>query len=138
MLEEDTVLKMLEEYYNKDKTILTLPDNFNESLDNVIFPDTLQSITFGYWFDQPLNNVKFPGSLIKINFSSRYENMTINSIPFSIIELKFQSIYKPITNLPINVKKIIIQNIKDSNLSLLKLPFGCELFDRNNEKINTY
>ncbi len=51
---------MIHQYYNKELTKLTLPNDFNQDLSNVKLPDSLQSIIFASCFDQDLTNVKFP------------------------------------------------------------------------------
>jgi len=96
-------------------------------------PDSLQSITFGYEFNQDLSNVKFPYSLNKIIFWYGYHQQTINSLPIGIKELEFYSINNPVNNLPITVEIIKIIRIKESNLSLLKIPFGYIVVDFNND-----
>jgi len=50
--------------------------------------------------------------------------------------LEFDVIDKPVNNLPITVQIIKINNIKLSNLSLLKIPFGCIVVDENNKIID--
>jgi len=127
---------MFKQYYNKELTELKLPIDFNKNLTNVKLPDSLQSITFGNDFNQDLTNVKLPDSLNKIKFSYGYNQQTINTLPVGIKEIKFFSINKPVNNLPITVEKIKIYRIEESNLSLLKIPFGCLVLDFNNEKID--
>jgi len=100
-------IKMIDQYYNEDNTILILDDEFNQNLTNVKFPTSLQSITFGYCFNQGLTNVKCPlkkqvfleapsrkgvrcpDSLKKIKFADKYCNLTINSLPIGIKEIEF-------------------------------------------------
>merc|ERR1712050_515633 len=48
---------------------LTFSHCFNQSLDNVALPGTLQTLTFGDLFNQSLDNVALPGTLQALNFS---------------------------------------------------------------------
>ena len=64
-------------FYNADNTILEFHDDYNQSLDQVKFPDALQSITFGEKFNQSLDQVKFPDSLQTIIFVIMDKNNNI-------------------------------------------------------------
>ena len=60
-------------------TELIFDYDFNQSLDNVIFPQSLTSLTFGWDFNQSLDNVKFPQSLISITFGY-YFNQSLDNV----------------------------------------------------------
>ena len=42
---------------------LTFGEYFDQSLDNVTWPESLHSLTFGEHFDQSLDNVQWPAAL---------------------------------------------------------------------------
>jgi hypothetical protein len=133
---------------------ITFGFNFNQSLDNVNFPSSLQSIIFGFNFNQSLDNVDFPSSLEIIEFGDNfYQNLLNVKFPLSLQSLTFKNyrnnqmnpyleldkvnIYmlnQPITNLPININKIILLNIyrrkdkiRKENITKSKIPFGCQV-----------
>ena len=49
-------------------TSLALTHVFNQSLDNVRLPRTLQTLTFGHYFNQSLDNVSLPSALQTLTF----------------------------------------------------------------------
>jgi hypothetical protein len=121
---------------------------FNQSLDNVKFPDSLQTLQFGNGFNQSLDNVKFPDSLQNLhfggNFNQNLNNDTLNilhSLTFLIYnnnqinllleidELVIYTLNKPMTNLPINIKKIIFKNSSYNSeyIKKSKIPFGTQI-----------
>ena len=51
------------QYFNTYKKELVFPKNFNESIENVKWPDSLKTINFGNRFNQPIEDVKWPDSL---------------------------------------------------------------------------
>ena len=50
---------------------LIFDNGFNQSLDNVIFPQSLTSITFGYGFNQSIKNVTW-SNILTLTFSINY------------------------------------------------------------------
>jgi hypothetical protein len=60
---------------------ITFGKYFNQSLDNVVFPKSLQSITFGYWFNQSLDKAVLPKSLQSITFGDRF-NQSLDNVVF--------------------------------------------------------
>ena len=90
---------------------------FNHNVDNVKFPDLLESITFGRYFSENINNAKFPPSLKIIKFNTHYNNQ-MNC------ELELDGI-----------KKILFLKINDNKnkkrdmgiIEKSKIPFGCEI-----------
>lgn len=56
---------------------LTLGQNFNQPIDNVIFPQSLTHLTFGSEFNQPIDNVKFPDSLTHLTLDTILINLSI-------------------------------------------------------------
>jgi len=143
--------------YNSDTTQLTLPYYFNESLNNIIFQESLESIifghyfnqpldnikfppllksfTFGYFFNQPINNIKFPPVLKSITFGYSF-NQTLDNLPNTIKYIVFEILNRNITNLPISVERIVIINKSSYNKYELKVPFGCSIVDRYGKKLN--
>ena len=49
-------------------TSLTLTDNFNEGLEDVLWPTALQTLTFSRHFNQSLDNVSLPSALQTLTF----------------------------------------------------------------------
>ena len=93
------------------------------------FPPNLQSITFGTFFNQNIDKVKFPKSLEFIEFY-KYSNQMLND---EIKEIKIHYIDEPIKNLPLCLKRIKFLKIDDGlkkreeNIEKSKIPFGCEI-----------
>ena len=85
---------------------------FNHNVDNVKFPDLLESITFGRYFSENINDAKFPPSLKIIEFDTYYNNQM--NCELELDELKIKYLYESITNLPIGIKKIIFSKINDN------------------------
>jgi hypothetical protein len=127
---------------------------FNQPVDKL--PNNLQSIKFGYFFNQPVDNL--PKNLQSITFGKVF-NQPVDKLPCSIKELGFWShcsiknnlpdfiknlkiffddydgYNQPIENLPYNIEKIIINNKSEAHF-LKKIPFGCKVFDEQNQEIN--
>jgi len=80
--------------------------------------------------------VRCPDSLNKIKFTYEYNKPTINTLPIGINEVEFHKINKQVNNLPITVQIIKVNDLSDSNLLLLKIPFGCIVIDANDKIIN--
>lgn len=94
--------------------------DFNQSVANVIFPNTLEIITFGYRFSYPVNN-----------------------LPYCLNKLYLSTLTCELFNLPTSLNNIYIYHIKENNnirptetsdkkyiLNKIKVPFGCNVHDR--------
>ena len=89
--------------------IIVFGDNFNKSLNNVIFSENLQTIKCGPSFNQCIDDVIFPNSLKKL-------------ILFVI--------HRKMHNIPIFLEEIhIIHNNGKSLNNITKIPFGCKIYN---------
>ena len=157
---------MIDEYYSKDHSVLTLPVRFNDSLEYIVFHPDLKKIIFGYYYDMSLDNVIFPEKLesIRINacfnqsllnvifpenfkfleFPYHYSTiinstpLTLDTLPDTISKIIFSGISVPINNLPPTIKEIIIIWPKINDLIFLKIPFGCKITNGYNGKENIH
>ena len=68
-------------FYHVDNTQLIFDERFNKPIDDIKFPDSIQSITFGGLFDQLLDQVKFPDSLQTITFGDCF-NQPLDQVKF--------------------------------------------------------
>jgi len=87
-------------FYNKDNKELLVSNNFNESIENIKLPNSMESIFFGYKFNQPIENdrdklnlslsVKWPESLERIKFGINF-NQPIEKVkwPDSLKTIQF-------------------------------------------------
>ena len=119
----------LQKYYNKYNTILNLPNEFNQSLDDIDLIPSLEEIHFGGFnsiFDQNLSNIKLPNDYVCFCFK-KYSLITINTLPICLTKLKLYSIEHPITNLPITLSILYIAHEIMHKIDLIKLPFGCTI-----------
>jgi hypothetical protein len=67
--------------YTIKDNILTFDEEFNQSIDNIIFPDAIVSIIFNWKFNQPLDKVIFPRSLKKIELNYSF-NQSLDKVKF--------------------------------------------------------
>ena len=74
--------------------------NFNQSLDHVYFPDSLEQLSFEGSFNQPLDNVQFPDSLEKLFFEEFNHSIKNVRFPSKLQTIKFgkmfQQSYEPL------------------------------------------
>ena len=54
---------------------LTIGDEFNQSLEAIHLPSSLQSLEFGCHFDQSLEGIELPSSLQRLKFSQTLEGI---------------------------------------------------------------
>lgn len=65
-----------------------MPDNFNESLENYVFPDNITSLVFGRFFNQTIK--KLPATLKILVFGDSFNKPVVpNTLPDSLICLIF-------------------------------------------------
>ena len=109
---------------------LTFGDNFNQEIKEDILPGNLHTLIFGFHFNQEIKENVLPKSIKKIGLYSHCN--LINNLPLQIEEvcIKFNKYYdeynKEVNNLPITLKKIVIENEKNLKY-ITKIPFGCEI-----------
>jgi hypothetical protein len=107
---------------------LRLGYQFNHSIDKVKWPKSLKKIQFGCNFDQSLEHVKFPKSLETLEFSQTYKSTAINTITHPITTLKLLCIKSDITKLPSSLKNIAFYTDEDRKHTC-KLPEGCQVIN---------
>lgn len=140
----------IDEFYNTNKTMLMLW-SYNKSLDNIVFPDSLEQIFFGNIFNQSIDNIKFPINLKIIVLSDKFNrplhnvkfpdglecidlgdefNQSLDNITFphtlQLITLG-SNFNLPITNLPLFLKELRLT--KAHQLKKIKIPIGCVVYD---------
>ena len=131
---------MLEQYYNKETQTLTFPYDFNKELCDlplntkvIIFEEDYSKKQHSL-FNQPVNNL--PNTIKELGF---FSNSNIkNNIPEFISNIKIlfrnnDEYNQQIDNIPCHIKKIIINKTKVHFLK--KIPFGCKIFDENDNEI---
>jgi hypothetical protein len=73
---------------------------------------------------------------ITIGTSAR-NNIFLSNIPITIKNLEVgQDFPVDLSNLPVGLEKLKIWYFNKNNLTNIKIPFGCQLIDRKNEKID--
>ena len=68
---------------------LTFGRDFNQSLERVTLPSSLQSLTFGYDFDQSLERVTLPSSLQSLRFGETF-NQRVGHLAIESSKLDFR------------------------------------------------
>lgn len=133
-------------------SVLTFGTTFNQSVNNL--PDSIKYLTLGWNFSQSVD--KLPKNLIGLNIYNKNFSLdsTLLKLPTEFKELSFQvntNITKnipsqieliqisipydyniPIDNIPINVKKIIIDSNKKHLIK--KIPWNCSLILKSWDK----
>jgi len=94
-----------------------------------VLPNSLHTLTFGYYFDKEIKKNVLPKSIKKICLYSHCN--LINNLPLWIEEVKIKFYYtnkydKEINNLPITLEKIVIEDEKFLKY-ITKIPFGCDI-----------
>jgi len=111
---------------NNDKNKIIFDDDFNDSLEDIILPNHITHITFGYYYNQSLENVKLPNSLTHITFGHDF-NQSIGILPDSMQYLEFFELKKPLLDLPVTIKELCILCDYKNNLDKSKIPFDCKV-----------
>ena len=112
---------------------LTFGINFNQEIKENVLPDSLHTLRLGFKFNQEIKENVLPCSIKKICLYAH--NNLINNLPLHIEEIyiKFsilEGYNKEVTNLPMTLKKIIVDNKKYLNY-ITKIPFGCDIVTKN-------
>lgn len=129
-------MKYIINYYNFKNKIpddvieIQFSDDFNELIDDIVFPNLIQEISFGFTFNQSLEHVILPEKLQKISFGMAF-NQPIDKINFhnSLLKIDFDSLTYVIDNLPPTINEIYIYSdpVNCYYISKSKLPFGCKI-----------
>jgi hypothetical protein len=106
---------------------IVIPDDFNESLENVTWPSRLTHLTFGVYFNQSVN--RLPASLTHLTFGWAFAQ-PVNHLPASLTYLKFGSYFnQPVNRLPASLTHLTFgwafaQPVDHLPASLTYLKFG--------------
>jgi len=105
---------------------LTLGPSFNQSLEKVLLPDTLKKITFGHFFNQSLEWVKLPSSLQELTFGYSF-NQSLEGVvlPDTLEILTFGYFFNKSlgkVKLPDALSTLILGNNFNQSLEDVKLP----------------
>jgi hypothetical protein len=100
---------------------------FNQEIKENVLPDSLHNIKFGWAFNQEIKENALPKSIKNIGLYSHCN--LINNLPLQLEEvcIKFNNddtCNKEVTNLPMTLEKITIENEKYLEY-ITKIPFGC-------------
>jgi hypothetical protein len=132
--------KIRKSYANQLNTEIYFNWDFNEPIDEITLfdddnnniTDTITVIIFGYSFNQSLDTLIFPKNLRELvlgyNYSSKFDNLPSELKILRLFNLKY-----PLTNLPIGLKLLYIQqhysyhDDVDTIIEKSKIPFGCEV-----------
>jgi len=130
---------------------LTFGVDFNQEIKENVLPNNLHTLTFGFWFNQVIKENVLPDSLHTLTFGWEFNQVIkVNVLPKSIkkiglyshcnlinnLALRIEEVFirfshddtydKEVTNLPITLKKITIEDEKYLKY-ITKIPFGCEI-----------
>ncbi|CAK9062469.1 unnamed protein product [Durusdinium trenchii] len=114
---------------------LTLPDFFNQSLQEVEFPTHLESLLFGYSFNQPLAKVKLPRGLRRLSFGAFF-NTSLEGVEFPDLQsMTFgyyfdQSLEK--VQLPSTLQSLVLGLDYNQSLENVNFPTSLELLTFGN------
>ena len=64
-------------------THLTFGNSFNQPIEHMKFPDSIETLVFGDSFNQPINKVRWPIGLKKLLFGSSFNQQT-NTVPSNV------------------------------------------------------
>ena len=129
--------------------------DFNQPIENVIWPKNLECLHFGTDFNQPIEKLKFSEKLSYLILTGRF-NQTVNfenefnpelyiyidisrnnivtSLPNKLKYLEMATLNRPLLNLPCTLEKLFIFNDSPYHLESYKkhiensrIPYGCEV-----------
>lgn len=146
----NNIFNQIRYLYNINKKFTILPsniykiqfsNNFNKSLDNIQFPESLKYIIFGNKFNKPFNNL--PNKLIYLKlgkkFNQKIENIKLpDSIQYLIFGTNFNKSIDGF-NLPISIIHLKFGNFFDKPINKLKIPPNLkhiEFGEKFNQKID--
>ncbi len=121
----------------KSLTHLKLGYDYNYEFKKNVLPENIVYLELGGIYSHILSEV--PQTLKTLYICGSKENeLVVNNLPNTIENLIFYNLEIPILNLPISVKYIKLICYSDLTLNYVnKIPFGCQIFDRFNNEINT-
>jgi hypothetical protein len=101
---------------------------FNQNIDNVMFPVTLQRLKFGWNFNQKVDNAKFPSGLKQLKFNTLFDQNIDNvKFPSNLQHLIFGVCFnRCIDNVkfPSSLQKLIFGAQFDQNIDNVMFPVG--------------
>jgi hypothetical protein len=112
---------------------------YRQIIENNVLPKSLTYLEFGFYYRQIIENNVLPKSLTTLKlYGSHHNKKTIDSLPNSNIKtIIFEDLQTDIDNLPITIETIKLLKYGKYTLKLLKkLPYGCIVVDKYNNKID--
>ncbi|AYV80145.1 MAG: hypothetical protein Gaeavirus12_14 [Gaeavirus sp.] len=94
---------------NVKNNVLTIPDKFNEPLDDATIPENILSIIFGKSFNQDIMRTQFPSKILSITFGEHFDN-PLRCFPNTLEYLRLGDNFNQSVNglmLPISLKTLI-------------------------------
>ena len=130
---DDTEIIIFDEDYKNNKY-----SNFNQEIKENVLPDSLHTLRLGWCFNRVIKKNVLPKSIKKISLYSHCN--LINNLPIWVEEVYINfsddtKYDKEITNLPMTLEKIIIDNEKYLKY-ITKIPFNCDIIIK--KLINLY
>ncbi|AYV80299.1 MAG: hypothetical protein Gaeavirus27_5 [Gaeavirus sp.] len=133
-------MELPNDFYNDTKTMLVLPNLFDNALDNVLLDSRVLVIKFGKMFNRSLDNVVFPMSLQSMVFSECFnQSLEFVRFPDSVRSIVFGDRFNrglSRVSLPRQLQVLVFGNDFNQDigsvrfpLSLRSLSFGYE-FDK--------
>lgn len=115
--------------YIIDEDTVLFDEEFNGSIDHIIFPKKIKYIYFGHQFDCPMDKVKLPKALTHLEFGYSFNQSLENvELPDSIEHISFgykfnQNLDK--VKLPNSLKSLSLR--MNANVQINNLPSGLEV-----------
>jgi hypothetical protein len=108
--------------------------NYNYEFKKGVLPEKLEYLELGGIYSHVIKEV--PKTLKFLSTCGSKENeLLLNNLPNTITTLILYNLEVTLNNLPINLKFIKLICYTENTLKLLKLPFGCKVFDRFDKEI---
>jgi hypothetical protein len=107
--------------------------NHNNKLSKGEIPNTVQHLTFCYYFNQVIEKDDLPNSIRHLVFTNYYYAKELNNLPSGLKSLKLISNHQILSNLPVGLEKLIIGYYNKANY--IKIPYGCVCYDSKNNQI---
>lgn len=86
----DSVLQLKPNLFPESLETLTFGDQFNQPINEVTFPPNLKKLTFGYNFNQEIDGATFPEGLTELNFGGNFNQpIQVGAFPPSLKRLTF-------------------------------------------------
>ncbi len=109
--------------------VLRFGDSFDQPVDDLELPDTLETLSFGRWFNQSLSRLKLPSGLRRLEINSLYFNSSLDEVVFpesleALVINGAASTFKGPKKFPHHLKELRLWD--EFNESLECLPVGLE------------